>query len=220
MTRGGGVILYVSNACPSSPVDFLPNATPGLEITGCIISTIEGALHLIAVYRSPSSSPESDELLTQFLQTISTKKADLLILGDFNAPLIDWASLTCQTPTSFSNSLLEVSLDSGLHQAISIPTRYRGVDNPSTLDLAFSKYPDTISDIVPLPPLGKSDHIALVFKHQVIFPRKTKHTEPRFLFHKINRSILHIEASRIYWQGLQTFTELDEFYANAKEVLH
>ena len=48
ISRGGGVILFVSSECPSRPVDFLPDTVPGLEITGCTISTIEGALHIIA----------------------------------------------------------------------------------------------------------------------------------------------------------------------------
>ncbi len=51
-----------------------------------------------------------------------------------------------------------------LFQAIKSPTRFRGGNNPSILDLAFTKYPDDVSSVQMLAPLGKSDHVVILLE--------------------------------------------------------
>ncbi len=46
-------------------------------------------------------------------------------------------------------------------QAIKSPTRFREGNNPSLLDLVFTKYPDDVSSVQMLAPLGKSDHAVI-----------------------------------------------------------
>jgi len=54
------------------------------------------------VYRSSVSSHDNDRKLNQALSSIEDycKCSDHLIMGDFNAPNIDWNDLTCSSNSS------------------------------------------------------------------------------------------------------------------------
>ncbi len=54
-----------------------------------------------------------------------------------------------------------------LFQATKSPTRFREDNKPSILDLAFTKYPNDVSSVQILAPLGKSDHIFILLDLQV-----------------------------------------------------
>ena len=55
------------------------------------------------------------------------------------------------------------------------PTRKRGKDNPSTLDLLFSNEEHMISDLEIIAPLGSSDHSILKFN----FVCHSKNQDPK-----------------------------------------
>nr|VZI14713.1 unnamed protein product [Spirometra erinaceieuropaei] len=50
------------------------------------------SLEVLTVYRPPRSDPETDTRLVEELGGFALRP-DVLIMGDFNAPLIDWSSL-------------------------------------------------------------------------------------------------------------------------------
>ena len=58
---------------------------------------------------------------------------------------------------------IESIQDCFLHQHVSKPTRCRGADKPSTIDLIFTE-DNQISYLTYMPPLGKSDHAVLLFE--------------------------------------------------------
>ncbi len=57
--------------------------------------------------------------------------------------------------------LFEVAEEEFLFQAIVSPTRFREGNNPSIFDLPFTKYPDDVSTVQMLAPLGKSDRVVV-----------------------------------------------------------
>ncbi len=58
--------------------------------------------------------------------------------------------------------LFEIAEEEFLFQAIKSPTRFKEGSNPSILDLAFTKYPDNVSSVRMLAPLGKRDHVKIL----------------------------------------------------------
>ena len=119
-------------------------------------------------YRSPTPSATSDfnnNSLNLLIRSLSRKDYDhICFVGDFNFKDINWNTWT--TPhleESKEEQFLEAIRDSYLHQHITKPTRRRGTDTPSTIDLIFTNELMQVSNIEHLPPLGKSDHDVISF---------------------------------------------------------
>ena len=82
-------------------------------------------------------------------------------MGDFNLPGIDWNVGNSKSPIdSVDTTFLEVTRDCFLHQHILFPTRGRGANKPSLLDLVLTDDENLISDVYEAP-LGKKDHCML-----------------------------------------------------------
>ena len=120
------------------------------------------------VYRSPSSSVENNRHLETMLRTISDMKSQrLLIVGDFNYPAIDWQScVSTDTDGSESDQFTECLRDCFLTQHVEKPTRFRGTQKPSILDLILTYEENVVTDIQYLAPVGNSDHCTLVFSYR------------------------------------------------------
>ena len=65
--------------------------------------------------------------------------------------------------STWGNRLLKVATDNLMTQWVSEETRLRGNDEPSRLDLVFTKEVILEERIKHHPPLGKSDHEVLEF---------------------------------------------------------
>ena len=78
------------------------------------------------VYRSPQSSIENNDLLLDLLQkTKDTTYSNILIMGDFNPPEINWDLwTTTRSETHISYKFLECLRDNFWEQAIFSPTRW------------------------------------------------------------------------------------------------
>ncbi len=121
----------------------------------------------LLVYRSPCSTESDDNIVLRVLRTVVRLHGECLILGDFNAPHVNWLTRSYSMVNSFSNKLLTAADEEFLHQAVTSPTRYKTGHLPSTLDLVFSKYSSSIHSINHLAPSGKSDHATLQVKFAV-----------------------------------------------------
>ena len=99
------------------------------------------------------------------MKKISSEKYNhRCIIGDFNYGGINWSSWTTRHGTEGTEAkFIEVIKDCFLHQHIDIPTRRRGDDTPSQLDLILTDEEMQVSDVKHLAPLGKSDHSVIVF---------------------------------------------------------
>ena len=86
------------------------------------------------------------------------------IIGDFNFKDINWSSWTTNHgEDSKEAKFIETVKDCFFHQHIDEPTRRRGNDTPSQLDLIFSDEEMQVTDVHHLAPLGKSDHSVITF---------------------------------------------------------
>ena len=167
-SRGGGVLLYVHKSLMCSPCVKL-NAVKFEESLWYLVSlSNKQTLLLGLVYRSPSSVETNNSKLLEALQIISQQygNTQLLLMGDFNFPDINWVDTHCfSSPISLSAKFLETMQDSFLTQYVQEPTRHQLDQQPSVLDLIITRDPDSIMNLTHLPPLGSSDHECLLWQH-------------------------------------------------------
>ncbi|BHF73133.1 hypothetical protein SprV_0401620900 [Sparganum proliferum] len=158
--QGKGVLTYVKYGLFASEKEgqfarttetiWLTIKTPGSQ-----------PLEILTVYRPPRNDPQSDSSLLEELETISIRP-NVMIMGDFNAPNIDW-NLT-SVPSSefnFDRRLLKSVQRSHLTQHVPSPTRLRDGQLANCLDLVLTKAPESVDVVNCLPPLGKSNHVVL-----------------------------------------------------------
>ncbi|BHF66677.1 hypothetical protein SprV_0200969900 [Sparganum proliferum] len=164
--QGGGVLTYVKHglivsdktdklSCTSEAI-LLPIKAPGSP-----------SLDVLAVYRPPRNDPTVDARLIEDLERFSIR-SNVLIMGDFNAPLIDWSSACASGPDhAFDRRLLDMTLKLFLTQHVSFRTRVREGQQSDCLDLLLTKSLDSTDEVQCLPPLGRSDHVVLLWEYSI-----------------------------------------------------
>ena len=120
-------------------------------------------------YRSPtptSMSEQNNGNLHKLLRSISRKKySHKCFVGDINYRDINWVSWTTpHNEDSNEAKFVETIRDCYQHQHIDGPTRRRGNDEPSLIDLVFTDEDMQVSDVTHHARLGKSDHSVITFK--------------------------------------------------------
>ena len=87
-------------------------------------------------------------------------QGNLIVLGDFTYPKIDWVHYSTNSSINNSNyKFPETTMDCFFQQYEKNSTRVRNSDNPFLLDLVMSHDDDDLIDNVSLlPRLGKIDH--------------------------------------------------------------
>ena len=142
---------------------------------------------LINIYRSPASNDDNCTELNNILSELAGLKYQHKVIGgDLNYRGIDWKLPVCTASANSKDFLfLEAMRDAYLTQLMDVPTRWRGNDTPSTLDLMITNDDAVVEDIRVDAPLGKSDQ-ALI-SARVVCQLETKHiTKTRFIHDKAN----------------------------------
>ena len=116
-----GIVLYINNNFTYAVKEFDNDFQEYIFIdvtlfTGSVVS-------IGLIYRSPNGSYQNNILLFKVISGFcETSKDNLIILGDFTLPRIDWANnLTIMN--SYEEEFLGCLMDSYLHQHVSEPTR-------------------------------------------------------------------------------------------------
>ena len=107
----------------------------------------------------------NNEALCKLLRSATYAGYDqVLIVGDFNLPNIDWETkMSLDASTHFSHVFVETIQDCYLSQEVSEPTRYREGNTPHILDLILSTQDQLVRRLKYSPGIGKSDHLCLRF---------------------------------------------------------
>ena len=185
---GKGIAIYTHSSLDQSTVQIKPDF--GFDEFCLLEIRLRGGDLLLfgCFYRSPtttSTSNENNENLNKLLQCISKKRyTHKCFVGDFNFKDSNWISWTTNHDEhSKENKFIETIRSCYLHQHLVQPTRRRGNDTPSLLDLLFTDEIMQVSDITHHAPLGKSDdHSVITFK----FNCYLDHSKPkeRFIYEK------------------------------------
>ncbi|MES9884664.1 MAG: reverse transcriptase family protein, partial [Sedimenticola sp.] len=98
-----------------------------------------------------------------------------------------------------SYQFLEKVRDNYMFQHVKSATRYRAGEIDSILDLIFTNEENMVDNIEYLPPLGKSDHLTLVFRLK-LYIDKPKCTEKRYNFFKGKYEKVNENLRRVEWE--------------------
>jgi len=162
-----GIALYIHKSLKyrmlkkTDQMDVPPNEMISIAIP---LNNSE-ELNLTNIYRSPYSTTSEDDCIDDFFKAkgkIKGRQHDIVV-GDFNRKEINWETLCC---ISKHDNFVEAIRDSYLSQKVNTPTRGRGSDEPSLIDLVFCSNSDAIEEVKVFAPLGKSDHSLLKFVYQ------------------------------------------------------
>lgn len=187
---GGGALLLVSKKYET--VEAVTLTTPNVQATACTLMVGVRRVAVVCVYRSPAATVEEGVQLREYLEELTTEER-VLLMGDFNAPEVNWTTLTAPSGT-FGETLVRLLEDKGLIQHITENTRFRQGQNPSTLDLVFTKTNQEVEEIEYGPPLGNSDHSTLSFKLRLRLPQPP---------HKYRRALRLINPQRLIANALE-----------------
>ena len=158
-------MTYIRNGLKCKPLDLKMQYD---EYQAFIIDVNKNEkLLAINLYHSPNSDDANTENLNKLIMKIASENMFnfVLTVGDGNFKMIDWSNQTCSlSENSKSFKFLETIKDAFFTQHIQQPTRGRGSDTPSTLDLIVTRNDDVIEGIEVEAPLGKSDHALISAK--------------------------------------------------------
>ena len=113
---------------------------------------------LVGVFYHPPSSPR--EYLSQLDDSLTRIPASssIILCGDFNAPRINWESVSCVTSAGVTSKLCDLVLDHSLQQLVSEPTRDENV-----LDLLLINCPGRVRGVKVVVNFPGADHDAVHF---------------------------------------------------------
>ena len=133
----------------------------------------------------------------------------LLILGDFNVPCIDWKNLfMLPGARQLERDFFETVSDNFLCQHVKKPTRFRG-EQKSVLDLVFTKEEEDVRNVRVLPPIGKSDHGAVLW--EFICKWRSKVVQKRTpVYFKGKYDIIANEISSTEWEEIYSGNSTEE----------
>ncbi|BHF62021.1 hypothetical protein SprV_0100500200 [Sparganum proliferum] len=160
----------------------------------------------------------ADTRLLEELEKFATRP-DILIMGDFNAPHIDWSSTHANSSEqTFDMSFLNTALKLFLTQHVMLPTRVREGQQANCFDLVLTKSQDSIDEVSCLPPLGKSDHVVLLWDYSLFSMPKKPVTIRRNPW-RGDFDQMRAEISRTEWESIFVGSILED-WQRFREILH
>ena len=166
------------------------------------------------IYRSPTNtaiSTRNNSNLNLLLKEIATNKkyTHKCIVGDFNYRDINWEYWsTPHDDMKEDEQFLEALRDTFFYQHVDEPTRARGTDTPSLIDLILTNEEDQVTNLTYLAPLGKSDHSVLSFAFNCYF-------EPEAAAKKYNYHKADFAAMKQYLVNSDWIVDFNERAENA-----
>ena len=176
---GRGVCIYVHSSL---------KANVSTEISRDVIDTkfVEisngkfKSFLLGVVYRSPNASVLHSQTVNDLIEALHTTNKNLLLVGDFNYPQIDWIKkISKASNTHPSSRFLQCCSNASLTQLVEEPTRVKNGEASNLLDLVLTNCEDAVKNVTVNAPIGKSDHVCLIIS---IFLGKKKDPLPKHFF--------------------------------------
>ena len=149
---GGGVVILVQKNLVCSEITLLNNQNVD-DTPWCEIKCVDINIMLGVVYRPPSSPIDINQKLCDLLRLSEdvSRDSQILVCGDFNFGNILWEENLVQNGTQNfgeANKFLECINDNYWHQNVFEWTHMRDTDNPTRLDLVFTKTDCEIANVI------------------------------------------------------------------------
>ncbi|XP_019854575.1 PREDICTED: uncharacterized protein LOC109583601 [Amphimedon queenslandica] len=134
-SRGGGVMIAVADSIQSNLIQL------DYDIEMITVSLFNAHVSLSCLYIAPNSSEQYRHDTLKCLNRVVSDTSLSLVIGDFNSPDINWATLSASSP--FSLSLCDFIFSHNLNQLVLRPTHVRG----NILDLVLTNQNNRIDTI-------------------------------------------------------------------------
>lgn len=163
-----GVALYLSNQFRAKRIDYSSKESSFECLFVEIKVNEKDNLVCGVVYRSPSK--DNHESLRRLISNITRDRQhdQILIIGDFNYPDINWESHLSNTNEEHpASQFLKLTDDCFLTQHVNKSTRHRHNQTSNCLDLIFTNDENSVQKLLYNDPLGSSDHLTLELQYIV-----------------------------------------------------
>ncbi len=217
--EGRGVAIYLHNSL--SGTVFQPAADGSEQLWVKIRLHGGDSLALGCIYRSPNSTAENDRHLNETLRAVAEMGfSHLLICGDFNYPHINWTDWTVNVGDPRSHAFIDALQDCYLYQHSLRPTRSRGNDRPSTIDLILTNEEQMVDGLELGAPLGLSDHCTMTFRFHCYAAQQQSRTRRRN-YRRGNFTSMRAELALVDWQEVfeQCADDPNKQYEKFKAIL-
>lgn len=195
--KHGGVLLYIRDDIITCEYDDL-NKSKSESIWCKIVNKTDRNVDIVVgvCYKSPAAEAEEIDELFKVLQKAS--KGEVMIMGDFNYPGINWETYESN---SHGHAFLDLVMDNFLHQHVQEPTRENNI-----LDLVLSSNEGMVEKLEVKEHLGNSDHNTLCW--DLICNSKQVVTEKRQRrYYKGNYDLMREDFGKILWEN--EFKDMD-----------
>ena len=212
-SRGGGVLFLVHDSVNSVSRPDLRDWPESVWIEVKLNSS--RPIIIGSVYRPPASAA------THFVQALETtvsrldlSRCHLVLVGDFNAKSPSWQFSDDYNP---AGHVLETTfLQLGLHQHVSQPTHLSSDGGlGALLDLVLSSSPSLVTGVSTHPPLGSSDHLAVLSFLEVKAERVSRCAGRRiWSFDKADFNRLNKTLDSADWSAVHEASDADAAWAS------
>ena len=137
-SRGSGIMIAINHSIPSKIISC-SNEVEALTVQ----LLLKQPINLCLIYNPPNSESSYHQKLLAYISDIMQSTVEVILLGDFNAPGINWSTLSASS--DFSSNLCGLIFQFNYVQQLNHPTHIHG--NNIILDLIITSSADTISDI-------------------------------------------------------------------------
>eukprot|EP00794_Sanderia_malayensis_P000872 gene872-166_t len=213
-SSGGGVVLYIHQSLNSEICQELMDVGCKESVWCKIDLNKKGKLRVGLCYRSPSSTAENNEKLMTVFSNMQRQRdgSHLLCFGDYNLPEIKWGGYRVDAgDESFPLRFYDLCEDLYLVQHVTQATRFRHGNTPSNLDLIFTNEEHMIDDLRSTEPLGKSDHVRLLFQYVCYSGINVNDTQrERYNYWKGDYVSLQNMLSEVTWENEMGDMNVDE----------
>lgn len=185
--RGGGVVLFVRDTIISYECKEL-NDFKAESIWYKICKEKNCDITVGVCYKQPTI--QDNELKALFDVISQASKGQVLVMGDFNYPGINWDLLDSDSEGLEFRDLL---LDNYLFQHVRNPTRNRNV-----LDLVISSDEKLVENVQVIEHLGNSDHNSITWELKCNIKVETN-KQPYRQYHKANYDEMRCWLRNVDW---------------------
>lgn len=174
-----------------------------------------------AIYRSPNSDEGNVNALIRLIEYLGEKEKHCLLIGDFNFATINWSNNPAiyMAEKRLDRKFHEAVQDNLMTQHVNQHTRLRHGQNPTLDDLVLSSDDELIEKIEYLSPLGKSDHVVLIVKLNVVPREVIQDNIPRLVLARGDYEGIREELRKINWTEALRNCSTEEAWLKFKETL-
>ena len=209
-TRGGGVMFYINTKFNVTVVeDFEDSNFP--ETLWCNIEFDKRKTLIGVCYRPPDSSNINDEALCNLLSKVGLCNKDVIIMGDFNFPELNWKEIELLNEFHpFVDCLRNIFF----YQHVNESTRGNNV-----LDLVITSSEDIIKNLRIGEPFGSSDHQIVRFD-VVKYKITTEEIRNKFNYFKGNYESIRDKIKEIDWDIIFEHLDVEQMWTILRDKLH